>query len=241
MDRRARFPAWTGGAGRFSVAQRERKRRGRAMLLYDAAWAPSPRRVRLFLAEKGLTLERRLLDLRADEQRGADYLRVNPRGSVPALVLDDGQVVTESSAICRYLEALHPDPPLFGGTDPLAVARVEEWTRRIEGEGYAAAVYALRNGNPAFAGRGLSGHWPEVAQVPELADRARLLWRGITAALNSHLADREWIATARYTYADLTALVTVDFARAAGLPLPPELAHLTRWHAAAAARPSAAA
>ena len=210
------------------------------MKLYDAAWAPSPRRVRIFLAEKGVEVARVAIDLRQDEQLGAAYRAVVPRGVVPALVLDDGAVVTESAAICRYFEALHPDPPLFGA-DAIEIARVEEWTRRTEDSGYVAAVEGLRNVNPAFVDRALPGAGPAIAQIPALADRARARWAGFVAMLDAQLAEREWVVGARYTFADIVALVTVDFARAAKLAVPEEAMHLRRWHAAASARPSARA
>ena len=210
------------------------------MKLYDAAWAPSPRRVRIFLAETGIDVERVTVDLRAGEQLGEAYLAVNPRGTVPALVLDDGEVLTESAAICHYLEALHRAPPLFGA-DPPEIGRIEEWTRRIESEGYAAAVYAWRNTRPGFAGRALPGQWPEVEQLPGLAERARVMWARFVAALEHQLGSRVWIVGERYSFADVSALVTIDFARAAGLAVPDGCAGLARWHAAATARPSAAA
>ncbi len=121
------------------------------MRLYDAEWAPSPRRVRIFLAEKGIDVPREAIDLRQGDQLREPYLKVNPRGQVPALVLEDGEILCESAAICRYLEALHPEPALFG-TTPLAIGRIESWTRRIEGDGYAAAVLALRCWRCARAG-----------------------------------------------------------------------------------------
>lgn len=210
------------------------------MKLYDAAWAPNPRRVRMYLAEKGISVERVMVDLRGDEQLGEAFLAVNPRGTVPALQLDDGEVIAESTAICRFFEALHPAPPLFGAR-PVEVARVEGWTRRIESDGYAAAVYAFRNRSPAFAGRALPGRWPDMPQIPALAARGQAMWDVFIAALDRRLAESEWIAGDRYTFADITALATVDFARAARLAVPESAAAVQRWHAAAAARPSAGA
>ncbi len=210
------------------------------MKLYDAARAPNPRRVRMYLAEKQITVERVAVDLMADEQLGDAYLAVNPRGTVPALALDDGTVITESAAICRFFETLHPDPPLFG-TGAVEAAQVEEWTRRIESDGYAAAVYAFRNAVPVFAGRAAAGKWPEIAQLPELVARGRIMWGAFIEALDARLAEREWIVGARYTFADITALMTIDFARAGKLAVPEEAANVRRWHAAASARPSAGA
>ena len=210
------------------------------MKLYDAAWAPSPRRVRIFLAEKGVAIPRVTIDLRRDEQLGADYLAVNPQGTLPALVLDDGTLIADSVAICRYVEALHPAPRLFGA-NPAGIARVEEWTRIVEQRGYAAAVYALRNTAPHFADRALAGKWPAVPQLPALVDRARILWAGFVDLLDARLADSEWVAGDAYSFADIMALTTIDFARAGRLVVPEGAAHVARWHVAAAARPSAAA
>ncbi|QKS01651.1 glutathione S-transferase [Sphingomonas sp. CL5.1] len=210
------------------------------MKLFDAVWAPSPRRVRIYLAEKGIAIERVMIDLRKDEQLGPDYLAINPRGMVPALQLDDGEVICESAAICRYFEAVQPDPPLFGRT-PLEIARIESATRRIESEGYAAAVYVLRNGNPAFTGRGAAGKWPEMAQIPQLAARGTIMWDMFVAMLDKELATRPWVTGEDYTFADITALATIDFAKSARLTMPESAANLRRWHAAASARPSAAA
>ena len=210
------------------------------MKLYDAPWAPSPRRVRIFLAEKGIEVPREAIDLRSGEHLADEYLRINPRGAVPALELDDGEVLCESAAICRYFEALQPDPPLFG-TTPIEIGRIESWTRRVEGDGYAAAVYVLRNTVPAFKGRAIPDAGLAVAQIPELAARGALMWESFVEALDRRLADRDWIAGGGYSFADITALVTIDFARAAKLIVAERLVHLGRWHAAASARPSAGA
>lgn len=210
------------------------------MKLYDAARAPNPRRVRVYLAEKQIALERVMVDLMTNEQLGEAYLAANPRGTVPALALDDGTVITESAAICRFFETLHAEPPMFG-TGAVEAAQVEEWTRRIESDGYAAAVYAFRNAVPVFAARAVAGKWPEIPQIPALVDRARVMWGAFMAALDERLAGREWIVGPRYSFADVTALVTIDFARAGKLSVPEEAENVRRWHAAATARPSAAA
>ncbi|PKP94197.1 MAG: glutathione S-transferase [Alphaproteobacteria bacterium HGW-Alphaproteobacteria-16] len=210
------------------------------MKLYDTPWAPSPRRVRIFLAEKGVEVPREEIDLRKGQQFADDYLGINPRGAVPALELDDGEVLCESAAICRYFEALYPDPPLFGNT-PLEIGRIESWTRRIEGDGYAAVVYVLRNTVGAFRDRAIPHAALSIAQIPELAARGTIMWDGFIAGLDQRLAEREWIATDAYSFADITALITVDFAKIAKLQVPDRLVHLHRWHAAASARPSAAA
>lgn len=210
------------------------------MKLYDAPWAPSPRRVRIFLAEKGIDVPREAIDLRSGEHLTDAYLRINARGAVPALELDDGEVLCESAAICRYFEALHPQPPLFG-TTPIEIGRIESWTRRIEGDGYAACVYVLRNTAPAFKDRAIPDAGLSVAQIPELAMRGTQMWEGFTQALDQRLGASAWIAGPNYSFADITALVTIDFARAAKLAVPERLVHLGRWHAEASARPSAGA
>jgi glutathione S-transferase len=210
------------------------------MRLYDAEWAPNPRRVRIFLAEKGIDLPRETIDLRQGDHLREPYLKVNPRGQVPALVLEDGEVLCESAAICRYLEALHPEPALFGAT-PLAIGRIESWTRRIEGDGYAAVVLALREARPAFRDRPLAGQWPAMPQIPELALRGQAMWRQFVDALDERLADREWIAGDAYSFADITALITIDFARSARLDVRETAGNVARWYAAASARPSASA
>lgn len=210
------------------------------MKLYDAVWAPSPRRVRIYLAEKGIEVEREVVDLRSDQQLAPDYLKINPRGVVPALVLDDGEVITESGAICRYFEATNPEPPLFGKT-PVEIARIESWTRRIEHEGYDGVVKVLRNAIPAMRDRGLPGKWPVIPQVPELIDRGTIMWKACLESLNHQLAENEWVAGDSFSFADITALVTVDFARAAKLMVPEACGHVGRWYQAASARLSAQA
>lgn len=210
------------------------------MKLYDADHAPSPRRVRTYLAEKAISVERVAVDLRAGEHLQPAYLAINPRGTVPALQLDDGEVIGDSTAICRFFEAMHADPPLFGAR-PVEIARVAAWTRRIETEGYAAAAYVLRNTATSFAGRAEAGNWPRLEQIPALAGRGRTMWGTFVATLDARLADSEWIAGDRYSFADITALVTVDFARAAKLVVPEEATNLIRWHESASSRPSATA
>ena len=207
------------------------------MKLYDAVWAPSPRRVRIFLAEKRIDVDRELVDLRSDAHRSPEFLALNPRGTVPALLLDDGIVIGESSAICRYFEALHPDPPLFG-TTPLEIATIEAWTRRIEDDGYAAVGHVLRNTIPAFAGRAISGTWPEMPQIAELAERGRCMWPVFLNAVDARLEENEWIAGGGYSFADIVLVVALDFGKPARLPPATERPAIARWRAAVEARPS---
>lgn len=210
------------------------------MRLYDAVWAPNPRRVRMYLAEKGIEIERRMVDLAAAENLQEPFLSLNPRGTVPVLELDDGQCIADSVAICRYLEALHPERPLFG-RDPLEIARIEYWTRKIEAEGYAGVVYAFRNRNKHMTDRALSGFWPPVPQLPELVMRGQNMWGWFVETLDDHLETRDWIAADIYSFADLTALMAIDFAKATKLSdghFPPAV---TRWYERVSARPSASA
>ncbi len=197
------------------------------MILYDAD-APSPRRVRIFLAEKGLDVERRSVDLRKGEHRQLDFRRINPRGTLPVIVLDDGAILTDSVAICRCIEALQPDPPLFGRT-ALEIGRIEEWIRRIDDEGYRSAVYAFRNRLPAFANRAVPGIDISVQQLPCLVDRAELVYASFAAALDIQLQRTPWVAGDNFSFADICALVAVDFAERAKLRLVEELRHLARW------------
>lgn len=208
------------------------------MKLYDAEFAPSPRRVRIFLAEKGIDVPVTRIDLRAGDQLGDAYLAINPRGAVPALELDDGEILCESAAICRYFEALQHDPPLFG-TTPIEIGRIESWTRRIESDGYAGVAYVLRNSSPAFKDRGLVGNMGIIPQIPELATRGTIMWNAFLDALDAQLRDRAFVAGDRYSFADITALVTVDFARAARLRVGDQHVHVAQWHARMKERPSA--
>ncbi len=210
------------------------------MILYDSIWAPSPRRVRIFLAEKQITVERVMIDLRRDEQLDPAFLAINPRGVVPALVLDDAEVITESASICRFFEAMQPDPPLFG-TTPRSVAQIDSWTRRIESDGYAAAVYAFRNSKPQMQGRGQPGNWPPIPIIPELVDRATVMWGCFVEALDERLSESPWIAGDAFSFADITGLITIDFAARAGLAVSEGRHNVARWHRVMTARPSASA
>jgi len=210
------------------------------MKLYDAERAPSPRRVRIYLAEKGLTVERVMVNLTTGEHLLPDYLAINPRGVVPALQLDNGEIICESSAICRYFESLHPEPALFGRT-PVEIARIESWTRRIENDGYTAAVYAFRNSRPQMEGRGAAGFGPPIPLIPELATRGAIMWGAFVDALEHQLGRHPWIVGPEFSFADISALVTIDFARAAKLAIPDGSVSVRRWYEAVTARPSAAA
>jgi len=207
------------------------------MKLYDNAMAPSPRRVRMFIAEKGLesrgvAITRIPVDIAAGDTRDAAFLTVNPLGEVPVLELDDGTRLRESLAICRYLEALHPEPSLFGAT-PRARADIEAMTLELMFRIYVPTTHAFRHTHKFWQGR--------VTQVPEYGALAReqvlAEWRRIDALL----ADREFVAGENFSMADIVAFTTLEFGKPSGIRLQPEQTHLARWHAAIAARPSAKA
>lgn len=203
------------------------------MRLYDGGRAPNPRRVRIFLNEKGITVPVAPVDLGAMEHRSERYTSVNPLQRVPALELDDGTVITESIAICRYFEALQPEPALFG-TGPLEIALVEMWQRRIELHLLAAIQHVFRHLHP-----GMSEH--EVPQIPAWGEANKPRVLEFLALLDRELAGRRFAAGDRYSVADITGLVALDFMRAAKLSVPPEFTHVGRWHVELAARPSAKA
>jgi glutathione S-transferase len=209
------------------------------MKLYDYPPAPNPRRVRIFLAEKGIEVPTETVDLRAREQHAPEYLTINPLAAVPALELDDGTIICESIAICRYFEMIQPEPRLMG-TDPEDTALVEMWQRRVELGGMAAAGEAFRNATPAFKDRALPGV-AKVPQIAELAERGRERLPRFFAFLDEALAERPFIAGERFTIADITGLVTIDFAGWSKIAPDPALTNLANWYERVSSRPSAKA
>ncbi len=206
--------------------------------LYDCATAPSPRRARILLAEKGIAHETVQVDLRNGEQFGEAYRRINPQCTVPALKTEEGEVLADNAAITAYVEALRPDPPLLGRT-PLEKAEVASWNWRIEFEGLIAIAEALRNGSPAMANRALPGP-RNYAQIPELAQRGQQRVQDFFATLEERLQGRDFVATDRLSIADITAVVAVDFARAVKVKPGEQHPNLQRWRAAMAQRPAMA-
>lgn len=209
--------------------------------LYDCATAPSPRRARILLAEKGVAHDTVQIDLRSGEQLGEAYRRINPRCTVPALRVEEGGerlLLTDNAEITAWLEARFPQPPL-GGITPAEKAEVAGWQWRVEFEGLLAVAEALRNSSPALAGRALPGP-VAYAQIPALAERGLARLQQFFAALDERLAGREFIATERFSVVDITAVVAVDFARAVKVRPGEAHPHLQRWRAAMAARPSMA-
>lgn len=204
------------------------------LTLYDCATAPSPRRARILLAEKGVPFETVQVDLRSGEHLGEAYRRINPQCTVPALRTDEGAVLTDNAAIAAYLEARFPEPPLLGRT-PLDKAEIAGWQWRVEFDGLMAIAEAFRNSSPAMVNRALPGP-VDHAQIPELAQRGLVRAQQFFALLDAHLAGREFIAAGQFSIADITAVVVVDFARVVRLKPCDEHPHLRRWREAMQAR-----
>ena len=209
------------------------------MKFYDNATAPSPRRVRIFLAEKGVSIDTIQVDLRNNEQFTPAFRAINPDCTVPALALDDGTVIADAVAICHYIEELHPDPPLIG-TTPQERAVVTALNRQIERDGFYAAMDAFRNVAKGLKSRALPGQH-NYEQIPELAERGRSRVEHFFRGMDARLAGRAYVAGSRYTIADISTMVLTDFAAWAKLKVPDDCAHLLRWHASVSARPSAKA
>ncbi|MEN3953108.1 glutathione S-transferase family protein [Iodidimonas sp. SYSU 1G8] len=208
------------------------------MKLYDFKMAPNARRVRMFIAEKGLDIEKFEVDLGTRAQLG-DYRQLNPLAEVPALELDDGTILTESTAICRYLEEVYPDPPLVG-RNPLERAQVMMWDRRVEQHGFAAVAEGFRNSSPVFKDRSVTGP-ADFPQIPELAERGKARFANFLVLLEQRLGESEFVSGARFAIADITALVTIDFARTIKAGIGDDQANLKRWYAAVSTRESAKA
>jgi glutathione S-transferase len=209
------------------------------MKLYDYAPAPNPRRVRMFLAEKGIAVPTVQVDLRASEQFTPAFRAINPDCTVPVLELDDGTRLADVMAICVYYEVLQPQPALMG-SGPLGSATVTVWQRDVERDGFFAVAEALRNSSAAFKGRALPGA-ADYEQIPALVERGRTRVGRLFQALDTRLAAHQFVAGEAFSIADITALVAVDFARWIRLTVPEDLSHLRRWHAEISARPSAKA
>ena len=202
------------------------------MKLYDNVMAPNPRRVRIFLAEKGLPVPTEQVDIAKAANRSPEYLVKNPLGGVPILELDDGSILTESVAICLYFEGLHPQPPLLG-VDARDKAFVEMWQRRMELGVLSNTAGCFRNTHAFFKGR--IPQVPEYGAVCKEAAAKQLAW------LDGELANRRYIAGDRYTIADITALVGIDFGKVSDIRVLPEQKNLSRWYQEVSTRPSAKA
>lgn len=202
------------------------------MKLYDNEFAPSPRRVRMFLAEKGLSVERVSLDIAAGATATAEFAAINPVGEVPVLELDDGTRLTESLAICRYLETQHPEPRLLGHT-PLEQARIEALVLQIMFRAYVPTTHAFRHTHRFWADK--------ITQVPAYGELARTQVLAEWQRIDALLADQPYLAGDRFSFADIVAFTTLEFGKPSGIRLQPTQTHLARWHALIGTRPSARA
>ena len=202
------------------------------MILHDLAAGMSPRRVRIFLAEKGISIERREVDAAGGTNSTPDFLRLNPLGKLPVLELDDGTSIAESLAICRYLETLNPDPPLMGRT-PREVADIEMWTLRMDHELSQMIALSFVHSSDFYRGR--------IEQIPEVASWARGRALQTMAWLDGELAERRYIAGDGYTLADIVAQCAFVLGKAVGLRIAPDMTNLSRWFTEVTARPTARA
>lgn len=209
------------------------------MKFYDCKTAPSPRRVRIFLKEKGIELDTVQVDLGSGEQLGPAFRKLNPDCVVPVLELDDGRALTEVIAICSYLEELHPDPPLLGRT-PEERAFALMWNAKVEQQGMWAMADAFRNTAKGLVDRALPGPDP-YPQIPELAERSRVRVARFFERLDGQLEQNDFVAGDFYSIADISAMVVVDFAGWMKITLPDAALNLARWYRSVSGRPSAAA
>lgn len=210
------------------------------MKLYQSNASPNSRRVRIFLAEKAISMPIVPVDLAAKEQLSDAYAAINPRRVVPTLVLDDGTAIGEVPAILRYLEEVHPEPPLLGAT-PKTKALVTMWERRVEQEGFASVMEAVRNAVPALKNRAIAGPH-DYEQIPALVERSKARVLNFYADFNTRLAEVLFMAGDEFSVADITAVVTIDFAtRAASLPVPGAHTALKAWYESVSGRSSMAA
>lgn len=203
------------------------------MKLYDGGRAPNPRRVRIYLAEKGLSVPIEQIDIAALEQKSAAFTAINPLQRVPVLLLDDGTVIAESIAICRYFEVSHPQPPMFG-EGAVGQAVVEMWNRRVEQNLLAAVANAFRHLHPSMKTM-------EVPQVPEWGEANKAKALEFLAILERRLGESPFIGGPRMSVADITAFVAVDFMKPARIAMPANFREVRRWQDEMSARPSAAA
>jgi glutathione S-transferase len=209
------------------------------MKLFDFPRAPNPRRVRIFLAEKGVEIPVQRVNLFELEQLTPEFRAINPGGTVPVLETDDGNYLTEAVAICQFVESLHPVPPLFG-TDPFDRARVLMWDNIVENDGIAAVAEVLRNWSPGFRGRALPGPI-DHEQIPALVERGRKRCSMFFDRIEQQLAYADHLASEAFGMADISLLVTVDFARWVDIDATVSRPRIRDWYRRVSARPSARA
>ena len=210
-----------------------------SITLYDFTAAPSPRRTRILLAEKGIEVENIQVDMMQAEQMSEAFRAINPGCTIPALKLDDGTVLTENVGIAAWAEAYKPDPPLLG-TTATEHGLVYMWNAKVEFEGLGAIAEILRNTSKGMVDRAMTGP-TNFGQIPDLAERGKARLAVFLDLLDARLEGRDFIAIDGMSFADITALVTIDFAK--WVKIEPSEAHgnIKRWHAAMSARPSASA
>lgn len=209
------------------------------LTLYDCSTAPSPRRTRIFLAEKGVKYECVQVDLAKGEQMKDEFAAINPRRTVPVLVTEDGESLSENLAIAYYIDQLHPEPPLMG-TDAFSRANVLEWNARIEFDGLHAIAEILRNTSPHMKNRAMTGR-KNIPQIQELAERGRMRIEAFWEDLDNRLQVTPFVTGNNFTLADITALVCVDFAKWVKASPNEDLKALHSWHNKVSKRPSAQA
>ena len=209
------------------------------MKLYDFPGPPSPRRVRIFLAEKGMDIEKVTVNIREGEHFTDEFKAINPHCTVPVLELDDGTTISSIDAINRYLEEIKPDPPLFGRS-PEERAVINNWCHYINVNGFMAVAEFLRNSAERLKGRAITGS-RGIEQIPALSERGKLRVQHFFEDLEKQLKEHEYVAGDAFSVADIGALVVVDFATAVKLEVPENFTNLKRWHEMVSARPSAKA
>jgi len=202
--------------------------------------APNARRVRWFLAEKGITVETRQIDLPSGENLKPEYLAINPRGVIPTLVLDDGTVIDESVSICRYFEEVQPEPNLLG-RDPKEKAVIDSWQRRAELDGLYAVALAFRNSTPVFVNRAVPGCPEPTEQLQPMVERGVMMTRRFFDMLDTRLGESEYVAGDRFSIADITAFITLNFARWIKVSPSEQHTNIARWSETVAARPASRA
>ncbi len=209
------------------------------MKFYDCSTAPSPRRTRIFIAEKGLDIDTVQVDLRRGEQLGAEFRAINPFCTVPVLEIDGRVYLWDSNAICTYLEAVYPEPNLMG-RDATEKGVIASWNRVAEWDGFMPVAEVLRNTAKGFQDRALTGP-VGYKQIPELAERGRQRVRHFFDILDHRLADSDYVAVPRFTIADITAVVAVDFAAWIKEAIPDDAKALGDWHRRVSSRPGVVA
>jgi glutathione S-transferase len=202
------------------------------MKIYDFALAPNPKKLRVYLAEKGIQVPFEQVDIVTQQNRTPEFLKKNPLGGLPVLELDDGSCLPESLAIMEYFEELHPNPPMIG-TNPIERARVRALERIAELGVLFAVAMIFQNTSPLFAGR--------IKQSPEAAENAHARLKAVLKVLDAETGTRQFVAGERPTIADCTLVAALDFSEFSGVPLDPAFANLSRWYAAFKQRPSAQA